>query len=76
MPGQVDAYPVPQAEPIVYTTERDMRRFDSHIRASCTHRDTDICLGEGRGVVYAVADHKNGMSLCLIFLHDVDLVFR
>ena len=27
VPGMVDAYPVPQAQPIVYTTERDMRRL-------------------------------------------------
>ena len=27
VPGIVDAYPVPQAQPIVYTTERDMRRL-------------------------------------------------
>lgn len=27
VPGMVDAYPVPQAEPVVYTTERDMRRL-------------------------------------------------
>jgi phenylalanyl-tRNA synthetase beta chain len=27
VPGQVDAYPVPQARPVVYTTERDMQRL-------------------------------------------------
>lgn len=27
VPGMVDAYPVPQTQPIVYTTERDMRRL-------------------------------------------------
>jgi phenylalanyl-tRNA synthetase beta chain len=27
VPGMVDAYPVPQAQPVVYTTERDMRRL-------------------------------------------------
>ncbi len=27
VPGQVDAYPVPQQQPLVYTTERDMQRL-------------------------------------------------
>jgi hypothetical protein len=53
-----------------------MRRFNGDVCSCRTHRDTYVRLCQRRRVVHAVAYHHNGMPLCLICLHDGNLVFR
>ena len=44
--------------------QHNVTGFDGDIRSG-SNRDPDICRGEGRGIVYAIANHRDPFSSVL-----------
>ena len=42
----------------------DVSDFKCDIRSGAAHGDTEMCGGECRGIIHAVADHGNGVAGC------------
>ena len=57
----------------VASHQRQVRRLDGHVGAGA-HGEAEVGLGQGGGVVHAVADHGDDLALALQPAHHVDLV--
>src|SRR2546422_4780907 len=55
--------------------QSDARALHGHVRAG-THRDANMRLGQGRGIVYSVSRHPHPMTLSLKPLDDLKLSLR
>lgn len=47
-----------------------------NVTACSTHRNADIGFFQGRGIVDTIADHTNGLLLCLIVSDVIQFIFR
>ena len=54
--------------------QRDVGGLDGHVGTGQAHRDPDIGGGQRRGVVDAVADHADDVTLALQPAHHLELV--
>ncbi len=67
---------VEQAGEVVVAREGDLGGLERHVGAPDAHRDADVGQRQGRGVVGAVAHHRDGVALLLQAPDDVLLVLR